>query len=178
MQPAEPEEPFSMRLLPSWGVGLGLAMCGYTLCGFGMNVIKLSHLRHPNSRIPPKRETRFNRGTLRPSHARALWILGYVINCTGGCLNTVGLRFAAQTLLAPVSSIALVSNAFFATILLGERFSVASDALPMVLIPVGNFLAVAAANHSNPQYVTLINFFHHVFNVSANHYCTRLNSVP
>lgn len=148
-------EPLSSAALPSWGVGLGLAVCGYTLCGMGMNLIKLSHLRSPTARVPPVRETRFNRRSLGASRTRALWFFGYFVNCTGGLLNTIGLRFAAQTLLAPMSSIALVSNAVFATLLLGERLSVASDALPMVLIPFGNILAIAAANHSDPRCVHL-----------------------
>lgn len=145
--------PLSLAELPSWGVGLGLALCGYTLCGMGMNLIKLSHLRSPTARVPPARETRFNRRNLGAARARALWLGGYAVNCTGGLLNTLGLRFAAQSLLAPMSSIALVSNAVFATLLLGERLSFASDALPMVLIPFGNILAIAAANHSNPRCV-------------------------
>eukprot|EP00171_Calliarthron_tuberculosum_P010226 IDg10226t1 len=144
-------EPLSTAALPSWSVGLGLAVCGYTLCGMGMNLIKLSHLRGPTSRVPPARETRFNRRALGASRARVLWVFGYVVNCTGGLLNTIGLRFAAQTLLAPMSSIALVSNAVFATLLLGERLSMASDALPMILIPLGNILAIASANHSDPR---------------------------
>lgn len=134
--------------LPAWAVGLGFAIVGYTLCGMGMNLIKLSHIKL--SSATPQRETRFNRRT-GALHSNALWLFGYAINSAGGLLNTIGLRFAAQTLLAPLSSMALVSNALFATVLLGERLSFSSDALPMVLIPIGNILAVAAANHDDQR---------------------------
>lgn len=134
--------------LPSWALGFALAMFGYTFCGMGMNLIKLSHVKL--AKAPPLRETRFNRRAT-PLQANVLWLCGYAVNSLGGLLNTAGLRFAAQSLLAPLSSMALFSNALFATFLLGERLSLASDALPMLLIPVGNILAVAAANHSEQR---------------------------
>lgn len=69
-------------------------------------------------------------------------------------MNTAGLRFAAQSLIAPLSSMALVASAFFATYVLGERMAL-RDVLPMLLIAVGNILAVASANHAEQRGLTI-----------------------
>ncbi|KAI0562990.1 Magnesium transporter NIPA [Gracilaria domingensis] len=138
-----------------WSIGLLLAMAGYTMCGAGMNLIKLSHIKRGTTNgSTVLRSTPFNRRS-SPAHATLLWFCGYGVNSLGGVLNTAGLRFAAQSLIAPLSSMALVVNAVFATFVLGERLGL-RDVLPMSLIAVGNIIAVASANHSEQRGLTLI----------------------
>mmetsp|Transcript_1232 Transcript_1232/g.3455 ORF Transcript_1232/g.3455 Transcript_1232/m.3455 type:complete len:328 (-) Transcript_1232:246-1229(-) len=140
-----------------WVVGLLCTMTGYSLCGLGMNLIRLSHIvsaSHPGSNTSALRETRFNR---KASHnkSRMLWVAGYLFNSLGGACNVTGLRFAAQSLLAPLASMALISNAVFATVLLGETLSFEDDSLPMVLIACGNIATVSSANHHGFKELTL-----------------------
>lgn len=138
---------------PAWALGLALAVCGYTCCGAGMNLIKLSHVKAAGA--PPSLvSTRWNRRG-SAAQARSLWLAGYAMNGVGACFNLAGLRFAAQSLLAPLSSVALVANLLFATAILGERFCPQSDALPMTLIAVGNIVAVGSANHRPQNALTL-----------------------
>lgn len=139
---------------PAWALGLAFGVVGYSLCGMGMNLIKLSHMPAGQGR-PLARETRVGRH-IAMLGTNVLWVAGYGVNLAGGLLNTVGLRFAAQTLLAPLSTMALVSNAVFATVLLGERLSFAADALPMLLIPLGNILAIASASHDDQRGLSVV----------------------
>lgn len=136
-----------------WSFGLFLAMAGYTMCGAGMNIIKLSHIKRGTGSLSALRETRFNKPSSK-TNATILWFFGYGVNSLGGVLNTAGLRFAAQSLIAPLSSMALISNAVCATYVLGERLAM-RDFVPMLLIAVGNILAVASANHSEQRGLTL-----------------------
>lgn len=118
-----------------------------------MNLIKLSHVKA--SGLPPSlSSTRWNRPA-SASQARVLWFMGYLVNALGGSLNVAGLRFAAQSLLAPLSSVALVANIVFATLILGERFCAASDTIPMIFIAAGNILAVSSANHQYRESLTM-----------------------
>lgn len=139
--------------LASWSVGLILAMGGYALCGAGMNLIKLSHIKRGTVSVASLRVTPFNRRS-SSFHATLLWFCGYGVNSLGGLLNTAGLRYAAQSLIAPLSSMALVANAVCATYVLGERMALC-DILPMLLIAVGNILAVASANHAEQRGLTI-----------------------
>lgn len=158
--PGPVPETASMYHVAPWSIGLVLAMAGYTMCGAGMNLIKLSHIKRGSSSggSTSLRDTPFNRRS-SPMHATIVWLSGYVVNSLGGLLNTVGLRYAAQSLIAPLSSWALVANALCATYVLGERLEL-RDAIPMSLIAIGNILAVASANHSEQRGLTLkeINF--------------------
>lgn len=142
----------SMYEVAPWSVGLLLAMAGYTMCGAGMNLIKLSHIKRGTGSAA-LRDTPFNRRS-SPLQATCVWLCGYGVNSVGGILNTAGLRFAAQSLIAPLSSWALVANALCATYVLGERLAW-RDAIPMALIAVGNILAVASANHAEQRGLTL-----------------------
>lgn len=139
--------------LAPWSLGLFLAMGGYTLCGAGMNIIKLSHIKRGTVSVASLRVTPFNRRST-PLQATLLWVFGYGINSLGGLLNTAGLKYAAQSLIAPLSSMALVANALCATYVLGERMAL-RDILPMLLIAVGNILAVASANHAEQRGLTI-----------------------
>lgn len=148
--------------LPPWSIGLLFAMCGYTLCGLGFSMIKLSHIKRSGTHTPvlnaansyPLRDTPFNRRSSSRSHVKLLWIMGYVINSTGGLLNTIGLRFSAQSLIAALSSWAILSNTIFGIYILGERLYY-YDILPICLITVGNLLTVLNANHSDQQNLSL-----------------------
>ena len=50
-------------------------------------------------------------------------------------------------MLAPLSSIALLTNIGFATVLLGEKLNVLTDCVPIAFIAVGNFFTIMNANH-------------------------------
>lgn len=148
----------SMYQVAPWSIGLLLAMAGYTMCGAGMNLIKLSHIKRGSTNAASLRDTPFNRPS-SSKQATLVWLFGYGINSLGGMLNTAGLRYAAQSLIAPLSSWALVANALCATYVLGERLEL-RDIVPMVLIATGNILAVASANHAEQRGLTLREIAH------------------
>lgn len=130
-------------------------MFGYTLCGLGFSLIKLSHM---------KRQQR----STKQSYSRLLCISGYIINSLGGFLNTMGLRYSAQSLIAALSSWAILSNTVFGIYILGERLYL-HDIVPMCLIMIGNLLTVFNANHSEQTNLTL-DQIHHLFNRSIFHH--------
>eukprot|EP00184_Porphyridium_aerugineum_P004949 CAMPEP_0184706686 /NCGR_PEP_ID=MMETSP0313-20130426/36887_1 /TAXON_ID=2792 /ORGANISM="Porphyridium aerugineum, Strain SAG 1380-2" /LENGTH=582 /DNA_ID=CAMNT_0027168245 /DNA_START=195 /DNA_END=1943 /DNA_ORIENTATION=- len=149
---------FGVLAIPPWVLGVCLGTIGYSLCGLGMNLIRLSHLvLHTSNSHNQLRETFFNKKASR-NRSRVIWVLGYGFNTLGGTMNVIGLRFAAQSLMAPLSSMALVSNAISATSLLGERMHVERDLLPMVMVAIGNVVTVLSANHHGYKDLTIEEF--------------------
>jgi len=155
---------FGMVGVPPWMLGVILGTFGYTLCGLGMNLIRLSHLVYSgggglasSASHTNLRETAFNRKSSR-GRSRLVWIAGYGFNTLGGSMNVAGLRYAAQSLMAPLSSMALVSNAFFATYLLGEKLHFEKDLPPMLMIGMGNVITVLSANHRGYKQLSLTEF--------------------
>lgn len=141
--------PFTLLSPPPWATGLLCAVVGYTFCGLGLNLIRLSHIKSsPPALLHP---TAFNRPS---SHTTPLWACGYLLQLVGGALNLAALRFAAQSLVAPLSSVALLTNLAFATALLGERFA-PSDIPSLLTIVLGNILAVTAASHAPQTTLTI-----------------------
>jgi uncharacterized membrane protein len=137
---------------PPWLFPIVCGIFGYSCCGVGLGIVKLSHAKMASS-VSSSFTSR-----VRPASAQAaniLWLVGLLVNALGGLANMAALRYGPQTALAPLSSVALVANAIFATVVLGERFSPAVDALPMALIASGNVLAVSSASHAAQNPLTL-----------------------
>jgi len=160
------EKDLSISLLgalqvPSWSIGLLLGLCGYSLAGLGMNLIRLSHLVGGSKNaaaLEKLKETRFNKKSTK-NRSSALWSIGYGINAMGGSINSLGLRFTAQSLMAPLSSVALVSNAVFATCLNGETLRIRRDLGSIFLIFVGNCVTVSTGNHEGFQKLAIEEVF-------------------
>mmetsp|Transcript_12145 Transcript_12145/g.37013 ORF Transcript_12145/g.37013 Transcript_12145/m.37013 type:complete len:445 (+) Transcript_12145:183-1517(+) len=149
---------WSTIAVPAWMVGLFLGFTGYTLAGLGMNLIRLSHLVCGSSKtgaiLDKLKETRFNRKASKKK-ATVFWSMGYLINSVGGTINSIGLKFTAQSLMAPLSSVALVSNAVFATYLNGETLRIRRDLGSILLIFIGNCITVSSGNHAGFRQLSL-----------------------
>ncbi|KAJ8902736.1 hypothetical protein NDN08_006056 [Rhodosorus marinus] len=147
--------------VPSWSIGLLLGLFGYSLAGLGMNLIRLSHLvggSRNAAALDKLKETRFNKKSTK-NRSSALWSIGYGVNAMGGSINSLGLRFTAQSLMAPLSSVALVSNAVFATCLNGETLRIRRDLGSIFLIFVGNCVTVSTGNHEGFQKLAIEEVF-------------------
>ena len=91
-----------------WLIGVGLCLAGAAGTCLGMNMQKLSHLR--NDALPPEQQKRYV--------AQKAWLAGFGVFTIGQLLNLASLSFATQSLLATLSSFALVCNVLFAPCLL------------------------------------------------------------
>lgn len=77
-----------------------------------------------------------------------VWILGLVCVILGSILDFAALAFVDQAVVAPLGSLTLVSNVFFAPLLLGEKVN-RKQLYCTALIISGSCLAVAFAPHSD-----------------------------
>lgn len=97
-----------------WLIGVALCLIGAAATCLGMNMQKLSHLR--NDALPPEQQRKYI--------AQKTWVAGFLVFFVGQLLNLGSLGFAPQSLLAVLSSFALVCNIFFANCLLKVRVGV------------------------------------------------------
>lgn len=77
-----------------------------------------------------------------------IWILGLICVILGSLLDFTALAFVDQAVVAPLGSLTLVSNVFFAPLLLKEKVN-RKQLYCTALIIAGSILAVAFAPHSN-----------------------------
>jgi hypothetical protein len=82
---------------------------------------------------------------------QSMWRAGLGLVTLGSVLDFVALIFAAQSIIAPLGSLTLVANSFFAPLLLGETIS-HRDILATLAIVTGSAIAVATADHSDAIY--------------------------
>ncbi len=80
-----------------------------------------------------------------------LWLFGLAVFLLGECLSGVAMSLGSQTLLAVLSTSALLTNALFAALLHGERVS-RSYLTAAAAIITGAVLVVAAAPHGPQDY--------------------------
>lgn len=80
-----------------------------------------------------------------------LWIFGLVLIIVGSGADFIALGFAAQSIIAPLGSLTLVSNVFFAPLMLKESFGM-RDIISTFAIVMGSSIAVLFASHEDTIY--------------------------
>lgn len=129
--------------MSGWLVGVGLCLTGAAGTCLGMNMQKLSHLR--NDALPEKEQ----KGYVQ----QKAWVAGFAVFTVGQLLNLASLSFASQSLLATLSSFALVCNVFFAPCLLHEPVNWRHFMATVVII--GGSVVVVLFSAKTPQEYTL-----------------------
>lgn len=130
-----------------WWAGALLSMVGSIASNLGVNVQKFSFLKEEKRTAAA---VTAGTATARPPRSytrQPLWILGLILVISGSLFDFAALGLAAQSIVAPIGSITLVSNVLFAHFGLKERLS-RRDVLGTVLILVGATLSVAFGNHA------------------------------
>lgn len=116
-------------------VGMSLAIGGNLLISGALNVQKAVHNR--NERLGPEQR--------RPYTKMPLWWAGFLMTILGELGNFAAYGFAEASLVTPLGAVTVVSNAFFAAIVLREGLR-ARDVCGCLLVVVGS--AIIAANAS------------------------------
>ena len=89
--------------------------------------------------------------TQRQFYRRPMWISGLALIILGSFADFTALGFGAQSLIAPLGSLTLVSNVLLAPIMLGETIN-RSDIYATGLIIVGSAITVSFASHQDTLY--------------------------
>lgn len=134
----------------SWIIGVLLAGFASIVSNLGLNLQKLTHVRLASQ---PEKQRRYY-------YRRKLWMFGLLLVVSGSFFDFFALGFAAQSIIAPLGSLTLVANVFFAPLLLKEKIS-RPDLFGTALIVVGSGISVAFASHEDTTYRVddLFNFY-------------------
>ena len=116
-------------------IGVTASLLGSVILNLGLNIQKLAFVR--NSKIPYEER--------KPVYKNWLWMLGFFIFVFGNGGDAIGLTFTAQSIITPIGAIALVSNLFFARLLVGEKIG-CKTSIAIVFIIVGVVLIVFSGN--------------------------------
>lgn len=124
-----------------WAVGVILAAVASIVSNLGLNFQKLTHIKNADASEEVKRHY----------YKSTLWIAGLWMIIFGSIADFAALAFGAQSIIAPLGSLTLVSNVFFAPCLLGETLT-PRDIWATVVIIFGCVLAVIFASHKDTIY--------------------------
>jgi uncharacterized membrane protein len=80
------------------------------------------------------------------------WLLGFGLFLVGNVSDFIGLSFASQTIVAPLGSVALLTNSIYAPCFLKERFHV-RDLIATFTIITGTVLVVVFGSHEDTSYI-------------------------
>jgi len=121
----------------NWLVGVCCALAGTVVSNFGQNLQKQS--------------LDLFRGHLIPSYRQPRWCLGFALTFVGTIADFVALSMAAQSIIAPLTVFALISNLAFAKCMFGEVI-LRHHLLGTAVIVLGNTLVVVFGDHSEASY--------------------------
>jgi uncharacterized membrane protein len=124
-----------------WAIGVVLAALASVISNLGLNFQKLTHIKNSNASEQVKREY----------YKSSLWIIGLMMIILGSIADFAALAFGAQSIIAPLGSLTLVSNVFFAPCMLGETLT-HRDLLATLAIVAGATIAVIFASHKDTIY--------------------------
>lgn len=127
--------------IPQWVWGIFFSALGGIASNLGVNIQKYSFMK--NARRPPEEQTVY--------HHQPLWVVGLALVIVGAIADFLALGFAAQSIVAPVASITLVANLFFAHLWLEEHLTKV-DIWGTILIIAGSITAVAFGDHTERSY--------------------------
>lgn len=89
--------------------------------------------------------------TKRVSCCQPIWMLGFILICTGSLLDFVAFGMAPQSLLAPLAALSLVWNLIIAPIIHKETIT-RHNLIATAIIFLGVTMTVIFAGHSTPSY--------------------------
>ena len=125
-----------------------------TVANLGMNLQKLALRRAAALDEVEVEEGAFkNSRTVETRKNRAIWVCGLLCIIMGSVGDFGALAFGAQSLIAPLSSLALVANIVIATGMHGEEFSKRDGGCTLVIIS-GCVVSVIFAQQDDVQYST------------------------
>ncbi len=87
----------------------------------------------------------------REYYKSKVWVLGLALIILGSAADFAALAFGAQSIIAPLGSLTLVSNVFFAPCLLGEKLT-QRDVFATAAIVTGASIAIIFASHKDTIY--------------------------
>jgi len=127
----------------SWIIAVILCVIAAIVSNFGTNLQKLAW----NKRAASRAENETMDATTQ-SKFRRYWVIGFVCIVVGSLFDFVALGFGAQSVVAPLGSLTLVANMFFAQFFHGERLG-SRDVIATMVILFGCVFSVAFASHKN-----------------------------
>ncbi|AYV87120.1 MAG: hypothetical protein Sylvanvirus26_10 [Sylvanvirus sp.] len=125
-------------MIPTWIIGVGLALVGSIGSNFGQNLQRLSFRR--NDILPQTKQ----RATLRQPY----FLSGLLLIILGSVCDFSAFSLAAQSIIAPIGAITLVSNVIFARFLNQEQIH-SYDIASCFMIVIGSVVSVVYGDHSN-----------------------------
>ena len=124
-----------------WLLGAIVAAIGSIASNLGVNCQKYSFMQ--NAKLPKQQQKK---------HIRQKgWLLGMLLVVAGSIGDFAALSLAAQSIVAPIGSVTLVANVFFAHYWLKESLSYI-EIVGTSLIVGGSITAVAFGDHSETAY--------------------------
>ena len=132
-------------------IGVILALIGNGLQGFGFVLQKLGHnkLRDFNDKNPNNK---------RKYITSYYWISGFITVILGSFINALALKYAAQSLILPLSVTTLLVNTILAIIILKEPWNI-FDIVGIIVIIIGTVLTVLCGPQSIQNNWTIISFY-------------------
>jgi uncharacterized membrane protein YphA (DoxX/SURF4 family) len=127
--------------MSGWATGALLSIFGSVCGNLGVNVQKYSLLQEGLKEAKDQ----------RPFYKQKRYLLGLALIIFGSLGDFVALGMVAQSIVAPLGSIALVANVLFAHFWLHEVVG-KREIVGTLLIIIGSVLSVVFGNHSDPQY--------------------------
>ena len=133
-----------------WALGALLAIFGSVATNFGVNVQK--HSQNLNSKLPKLQQQFY--------YKQKLYLIGLVLVILGSLGDFAALSMAAQSIVAPLGSVTLVTNIFFAKYFLHESLG-RKDLFGTIGIIIGSVVAVAFGDHADVTYTVnqLLSFY-------------------
>jgi len=126
---------------PQWIIGVLCTLVGSVVLNFGANLQRYSYLK--NGLKPIEHQRIFIR--------QPLWCLGFGLFLAGNIADFIGLGYASQTIIAPLGSVALLSNSIYAPCFLKEKFHL-RDLIATLSIIAGTVLVVIFGSHEDTHY--------------------------
>ncbi|ORZ39244.1 magnesium transporter NIPA-domain-containing protein [Catenaria anguillulae PL171] len=124
-----------------WLIGVLISVCGSVVLNLGLNTQKYAFRK--NELLPEEERL--------PAHKLPLWVFGFAVWIVGNLANFVALSFAAQSLIASLGAVSLVSNAVAAPIINSEPFGLL-DLISILFIASGTIVVVFFSNRDESTY--------------------------
>lgn len=148
-----------------WIVGCGVSMLGSICSNFGLNIQKYSlnqntakvekeqihHCKQPYALFYFRFFLFMEMKCLWFVYVCRMWLLGFSLVIFGALADFAALSLAAQSIVAPIGSVTLLANLFFAYFWLGEKLT-KIDIIGTVMVTVGSVISAAFGDHSSPTY--------------------------
>ena len=140
-----------------WIIGVLLASLSSIISNIGLTLQKLSHKKNLKLGILKAEEHKNN------YYKDPIWFTGLILIIIGSVADLSALGFAAQSVIAPLGSLTLVSNVLLAPLILNENLD-NRDIISTLSIVFGSGLAVAFASHDDQSYTISQLFAFYTYN--------------